>query len=203
MMKKTIVIAAALLLAATSAFAQKNLSIGAGFNNINNSFKAGDYTTKESLPGFYAGADVNIMFNDNFGVAPGVYYIMGMTSNSSYFKSSHQEHYFQIPVALNYGTAFGSTVRAFAYTGPVFSFGLINSAKVTSEVLDASKSTNLYGENSSISRFNLLWNAGVGIDLFESIRVTAGYDFGLLNRQKDSNVKQHTSQYHIGVAYLF
>ena len=97
----------------------------------------------------------------------------------------------------------------FAFAGPSLAIGLSSKTDVTAAVLGQSSTTNVdnYGKddegNCSYNRTNLYLGAGLGVDLMNMVRVSLGYDFGLLNRSAVDKTTLKQNQFRIGVAYLF
>ena len=60
--------------------------------------------------------------------------------------------------------------------------------------------TDLY-EN-TYNRFNIFLGGGAGIEV-ASFQVTVGYDYGLMDMSKNSDVKTNRSGLKIGVGFLF
>ena len=90
--------------------------------------------------------------------------------------------------------------KVFAYAGPSLQMGLASTSKIT--VGGTTNTTNNY-DNDSYGRMNVLVGGGIGADIADMLRLTVGYDFGLLDRNSSDNVSLKTSQLHVGVAYLF
>ena len=45
---------------------------------------------------------------------------------------------------------------------------------------------------------------GMGVDLGKRLRLTVGYDFGMMNRYTEGNgIVRHRNQLHGGLAFLF
>ena len=123
--------------------------------------------------------------------------------------SKTKEMYLSIPVTANYAYAVNKDVRVFAFAGPSLAIGLSSKTDVTAAVLGQSSTTNVdnYGKddegNCSYNRTNLYLGAGLGVDLMNMVRVSLGYDFGLLNRSAVDKTTLKQNQFRIGVAYLF
>ena len=100
-------------------------------------------------------------------------------------------------------------LRLFFFGGPTVSAGI--SSKTTlkagisgigqaNTVIDNySKDVNNYG------RFDVMLGGGMGFDFANRLRLTVGYDFGMLNRYTASatSVQHHRNQLHAGLAFLF
>ena len=204
-MKKifTVVLAASMMLFATNAFAQ--MSVGAGYVNSQQKYKAGGISATTALNGFYVGGAYNINIAGGFGIAPGLYYEFLTRSDKSFLGTTGdtKEHYITLPVMFNYGISIAPSVALRLYTGPSFAYGL--SSKTVDHITSVDYTTDNY-DSSGYERFDVLYGGGIALDINDRFRINAGYDFGLIDRDgnaddKDSSV--HRNQLHVGVAYLF
>lgn len=211
-MKKfvTIIAAAAMMFSAGTAFAQIN--VGAGYVNSVDKTKVDDKTSTNTMNGFYVGGGYSIPIVAGLKVTPGVYYNFLTKSDAASVGSiatltgDLQEHYLNVPVSFSYGYEFTPDFKVFAYAGPTFSVGLASKTKVTGSALGVTtdKTIDNYDEDYKYGRFDVLLGAGAGVDLFGSVRVSVGYDFGLVNRYTgDADLTRHRNQLVVGVAYLF
>lgn len=208
-MKKIIITLALVAAAATSAFAQA--SVGAGYLNSTSTTKVGDNTSKGgALNGFYAGADYSVALGP-VAFTPGIYfsYLSGKkTSNLGSIASASgttTEMYLSVPMNFSYGIDLGSSLRAFVYAGPTLNLGCSATYKAEASALGASgeKTIDLYGDNSNYGRFDLQLGGGIGVDIMKMIRISAGYNYGMLDRNSSDNISLHRSEMHVGAAFLF
>ena len=58
-------------------------------------------------------------------------------------------------------------------------------------------------DNKAYKRFDILMGAGLGVELFGILNVTAGYDWGLFNQSKLDGVKLHRNQFNVGLGISF
>lgn len=218
-MKKiyAIVLSAALLLVGTQANAQ--LSIGAGYLNSTLTGKSGNTTLKgEPSNGVYLGGTFNIPIAGELGIAPGLYYSLIAGSGSGTYLAGYAsgnvaftEHAVNVPVYLNYGLDMG-TVKLFMFGGPTFQYGLSSTYKVDGSVTIPFFNINLKSggvidnyKDRDISPFNIYVGGGLGADLMDMLRVTIGFDYGVLNLYKgnDTDTVYNRYNFKFGVAYLF
>lgn len=214
-MKKIILTIAIVAVAATSAMAQslEGLSAGAGYLSTTStgSVTVGNTTTTTKTPftGFYAGAAYAFEVYNGLAVEPGIQFKhIGNTETSSLLGQSATtkttENYIEIPVNFTYGLEIiPSTLKVSVYAGPTFDFGLSSKAVTTNTVTDDVVTVNNYDEDSKYGKFDVLVGAGVHVDVLEMIRVSAGYNFGLINRTSQDNSTIFNKGLHVGVAYLF
>lgn len=211
-MKKIALTLALAVVSATCAMAQ--ISVGAGYLNETSttSWTSGNTTTTTKTPfgGFYIGGDYEYAIGQGLSFSAGLKGVMYSNKNVEELPivgdvtTKTKEFNLVVPVAVNYSYVISPDLKAFAFAGPSFSFGLSAESKTTYEA-DADRTTtvNLYGEDSNYKGFNLFLGAGVGVDVMDMVRVKFGYDFGLANRSSAENTTIKDSQWYIGVAYLF
>ena len=212
MKQKSLFLAALLLLAEIPAVAQ--VSIGAGYVNSADRVKTSNTETQvNNANGFYGGLGFTLPIAGDLSVTPGVYYtyLTSGTANSVgggilSWAGTTKEHYINVPVRLEYGAEILPNFRLFFFGGPTFSAGLASKTTLTGSVLGFSANTVIdnYKDTDNYGRYDILLGGGMGVDLAKRIRVTAGYDFGMLNRYTNSdNIVRHRNQLHAGVALLF
>ena len=219
---KKVILAAAALAVSISSFAQ--ISVGAGYVNdaYRQTINISDNTTNNSSfanNGFYLEGAYSYPLTTDFSLSAGLRFSwLGRTETGNYdlgsihvgdATSKTKEMYLSIPVTANYAYAVNKDVRVFAFAGPSLAIGLSSKTDVTAAVLGQSSTTNVdnYGKddegNCSYNRTNLYLGAGLGVDLMNMVRVSLGYDFGLLNRSAVDKTTLKQNQFRIGVAYLF
>lgn len=207
-MKKIILSIALATVAATSAMAQ--FSVGAGYLNQTLKTTVSNTTTNAAFQGVYVGADASYYLGLGFSLVPGIYYgYLSSDENLGFslasVSSSTKNHYIAVPVNFKYGIKPLDVLGVFAYAGPQFSLGISSKTTTTGTVLGASGSSVLdnYGDDGSLNRFNLSAGVGLGVELFEVVRVEFGYNYGFLNLNKTDNVTSTASSWHVGAAFLF
>lgn len=211
-MKKAMLMAAALLVAVTS-FAQ--VQIGAGYVNSTDRTKLSNdaEVSTAAANGVYAGIGVTLPLAGDLAVTPGVYYTFltshnGRSVANGILSASGdlQEHYVNVPVYFNYGSELAPNFRLFFFGGPTFSAGLISKTVLSASILGFSANTAIdnYRDVSGYGRFDVMLGGGMGVDLGKRLRLTVGYDFGMMNRYTEGNgIIRHRNQLHGGLAFLF
>jgi hypothetical protein len=208
----TLVAAAAMFIAVD---ANAQLGVGVGYNLINTTAKLADESDDESLNGFYVEATYEFNFLEakwgSLGVQPGLRYTFGGETESEELsgltaRASLTEHYLDIPVNVKYSyDIMPSSLKAYAFAGPVFSCGLASSLKVKAN--DTSVKTSNY-KDSEYGRFDIKLGLGAGVTLMEKFDVKLGYNIGLLNRYTGEQIenmkyKTHTGVFYVGVGFNF
>jgi hypothetical protein len=211
-MKKAMLMAAALLVAVTS-FAQ--VQIGAGYVNSTDRTKLSNdaEVSTAAANGVYAGIGVTLPLAGDLAVTPGVYYTFltshnGRSVANGILSASGdlQEHYVNVPVYFNYGSELAPNFRLFFFGGPTFSAGIISKTVLSASILGFSANTAIdnYRDVSGYGRFDVMLGGGMGVDLGKRLRLTVGYDFGMMNRYTEGNgIIRHRNQLHGGLAFLF
>ena len=199
-MKKTLctLLAAAALLAGVEAQAQ--MSVGAGYLNITQSFD----NTSANGNGAYAGLSFNIPLAGGFGIAPGVYYTFSNYKQDAAWgllKGSTTEHAINVPLNLNFGCNLARDMRAFIFGGPTFQYGLSSKTKT-----DLAGAATVNGDNyadDGTQRFVDYAGGGLGMDIANTFQVTVGYDHSVTNMIKSDSHKVGRGLLKIGAAMLF
>lgn len=199
-MKKTLctLLAAAALLAGVEAQAQ--MSVGAGYLNITQSFD----NTSANGNGAYAGLSFNIPLAGGFGIAPGVYYTFSNYKQDAAWgllKGSTTEHAINVPLNLNFGYNLARDMRAFIFGGPTFQYGLSSKTKT-----DLAGAATVNGDNyadDGTQRFVVYAGGGLGMDIANKFQVTVGYDHSVTNMIKSDSHKVGRGLLKIGAAMLF
>ena len=199
-MKKTLctLLAAAALLAGVEAQAQ--MSVGAGYLNITQSFD----NTSANGNGAYAGLSFNIPLAGGFGIAPGVYYTFSNYKQDAAWgllKGSTTEHAINVPLNLNFGYNLARDMRAFIFGGPTFQYGLSSKTKT-----DLAGAATVDGDNyadDGTQRFVVYAGGGLGMDIANTFQVTVGYDHSVMNMIKSDSHKVGRGLLKIGAAMLF
>lgn len=187
---------ASLMLLGTNAFAQ--MSFNAGYLNSTLATK----NTSSGSNGAYAGISFDVPISGGLGIAPGVYYSALFSKNTELFgfgTGSFQEHAINVPVYLNYGFALARDTKFFIFGGPTAQYGLMS--KVKHEVGSVNATVDNY-KDSDFNRFNVYLGGGVGFQA-GGIIVSVGYDYGMMNQYKNSDVACHRSNLKIGVGFAF
>lgn len=222
---KRIVIAAVLAFIAVSASAQ--ISVGAGYLQSTATYQSkpeADVNLTQSN-GFYAGLGYETSLMQGLGLSAGVYYsylysadagstAIGTVATGT-LETNLKEQYINVPVAVNFGYNLTRDLRLFAFGGPTLSLGLSSmshydaSANIIGITISDSGDTDNYAgtddDPSPYGRFDLLLGAGAGVDIQGKYRLTVGYDWGMLNRNVDteSTAVRHRNQIKAGIAFLF
>ena len=212
-MKKilTTLLAASMMLAGTSVFAQ-NLAVEAGFGLSSTRFNYTLGSTTADLYGGTLGLSYEIpVVEGTIGFAPGIQvgYFTGGDVNLPFNlgKASFNESYLAVPLDLNLHLPISEDMKFLIVAGPTLDLGLTSRAKLK----DTSAEYDIYdgalGDMTKYNRFDVLIGGGLGLDVMDAVRVTVRYDYGLINRNggnlTSGFLKVHRSQLKLGVGFLF
>lgn len=201
-----------MMLLGTSAFAQ--ISVGAGYLNSTNKTTIGN-NIQNSLPanGFYAGAEYLITEGKGFGISVGAYYSYAASTAETGFSlfgiqigasSKVEEMYLDVPVRFNLSAGLTPALRGFIFAGPDFNYCLSSTTEIGGSIAGKSgksgKSNNLTADS---NRIDVMLGGGVGIDYNDKIRLSLGYDFGLVNKVNSEEITQTRNVLKAGIAFLF
>lgn len=196
-MKKSVMIsiaAAALMLIGANASAQIGIGIGAGTRI----FKAKGIEGARYMPGVMVSFEDSQRVSDYFGYSAGIdfgtYKERGAADKTSGYMT---EMYIDIPVRAKFYLPVSDNFELFLFGGPVPSVCL-SAHRVTS----AGK-VNWFEASTNYTRYDVLVGGGIGADIAGHLRVTVGYDYGLLDRDGTDVVNLKMSIAKVGVTYLF
>ena len=211
----SLAVAASMMLIGTSAFAQA--SLGAGYINETNKVKIGDNASNMgALNGFYAGFGYDINEGEGFGISTGLYYSF-LTGNVpvpslSVISGDLTEHALNIPVKVGFSVPVGDGLKGFLNAGPTFVCGLSSTIKPLG--VDLLK-TDLY-KHEYLGRFDIMVGASLGAEINDMIRISVGYDLGMLDQfgagikgknddgsTKDRAYSLNRNRITVGLALLF
>lgn len=205
-MKKLIVVAAAMLLACATSFAQLNVNLG--YASSTDRYKAGNDLYSMRLNGFTVGVGFSLELADGLLFTPGVNYLFAGASDTVAgpvsLKGNVTEHYIHVPMTLSYDLPLSGGVKLFLFAGPTASVGIASNTKLTVNVgtLKADEVVDNYKDN-EYYRFDILLGGGIGLKIADSYLFKVGYDFGMLNRSGVKDVTDHRRLLTVGLSYLF
>ena len=197
--------------AAVTAFAQfpKGLSVGAGYGSGNKTFKNDGFDDETiKMGGFYFGATYNLALGESgLGVAPGLYLQIDKGDASDYLapgaKLDLKETSLSIPVFVNYSIPVADILKVTPFVGPTFMYNFTSKLVAEDDEINMYKDDPANGFESTYKHPNLFVGGGVALDIADIVRVSLGYDYGLLNRSSADGSKILDNRLHFGVAYLF
>ena len=185
------------LVPAQKLFAQK-FSLGPGVLLHSILVHEGNVIDMKSAPGLSLDFEVAFPVAPTFMISTGAsftglagYHFGGDTSLNL------GEIFFDVPVRGRVCIDLGPNVVLQFIGGPVMSVNLV------SIDAHASHTNNNYETYPELRRFDVLVGFGVGVELIKHIRITTGFDYGVLDRNGSSDAWMHRGQSKFGVQYIF
>jgi hypothetical protein len=163
------------------------------------SFVTGNSST--NYQGFALGFVQNVGVAKGIGVAAGGQFRMNMKSETSTLLNKKETQIVvDVPILFNYKIAVNRDLAIVPLVGPMLSLALTGNTKTTENVLGNAVNVNWYGDNSSLSRFNLYAVFGADVK-FNQFNLFGGYRLGLLDINKSNNIVTKTNGLFIGLGY--
>jgi hypothetical protein len=163
------------------------------------SFVTGNSST--NYQGFALGFVQNVGVAKGIGVAAGGQFRMNMKSETSTLLNVKETQIVvDVPILFNYKIAVNRDLAIVPLVGPMLSLALTGNTKTTENVLGNAVNVNWYGDNSSLSRFNLYAVFGADVK-FNQFNLFGGYRLGLLDINKSNNIVTKTNGLFIGLGY--
>ncbi|MBQ7945094.1 MAG: outer membrane beta-barrel protein [Bacteroidales bacterium] len=207
-MKKILISLVALSLVTFSVNAQLKFSASVGYADKTaiSKIESGNTVTTESsdMGGFYLGGIASYELMPNVAINGGLQFTLNTESDSEdsflgEITTKNTAMSLEIPVRASYLLDLG-VVGLFAYAGPVFELGLVNKSSFT--IGDNTTTSNYYGEDASLNRFDILFGGGLGLT-YGQLYLKCGYDYGLLNLSKVDGLKVHNAGLKAGLGVTF
>lgn len=207
-MKKILISLVALSLVTFSVNAQLKFSASVGYADKTaiSKIESGNTVTTESsdMGGFYLGGIASYELMPNVAINGGLQFALNTESDSEdsflgEITTKSTAMSLEIPVRASYLLDLG-VVGLFAYAGPVFELGLVNKSSFT--IGDNTTTSNYYGEDASLNRFDILFGGGLGLT-YGQLYLKCGYDYGLLNLSKVDGLKVHNAGLKAGLGVTF
>ncbi|MBR5174411.1 MAG: PorT family protein [Bacteroidales bacterium] len=206
----TTLLAASMMLAGTSMFAQ-NVVVEAGFGMSNTNFNALGYKANADLFGGTLGVSYAIpVIEQTLDFAPGVqfgYFTKGNVDIYGYDNVSFTETYLAVPLDFNFKIDMSEDMRFLVFAGPTLDLGLTSRIKEKATSMEYDIYSGKLSDYTKYGRFDVLIGGGVGFDVMDAVRFSVRYDYGLINRNGGNLtgglLKIHRSQLKLGVGFLF
>ena len=198
-MKKVLAIVAFVAALFVAGNVQAQSTIYAGY--APETFVTGNTST--NYQGFFAGFTQNFGLSQGIGVAAGAQVRMNTKSESTTVlgvTSTTKDSQFlvDVPILFNYGIGINRDIKVTPFVGPMVSLALTGNTKYT--LGSNTTTTDWYGDNSKMSRFNLYAVFGADVK-FSQFNLFGGYRLGLLDLNSSDNVTLKTNGLFVGLGY--
>lgn len=217
-----------------SHYGHNGIELSVGY--LHSNYRHKDFTSDRNdsdkgLNGLYVG-----MTKDFTLVRRALYFQTGVTygyqnvsdrfnQSSLQIVSDRSEHYLDIPVRIKFAMDVMPNLRAFVYTGPTLNFGLSAKQMARTRVSEGEVGRYTYNyytgktkvntipnyssnvPGSVYRRFDAQMGFAVGAEIYEIATVKLGFDWGLINKNKNRNVADylvtHRNTFYLGVGVRF
>ena len=159
--------------------------------------------TSTNYQGFFAGFTQNFGLSQGIGVAAGAQFRMNTKSESNTLlgvTSTTKENQFliDVPILFNYGIGINRDLSITPFVGPMVSLALAGNTKYS--IGSSTTTTDWYGDNSNMGRFNLYAVFGADVK-FGQFNLFGGYRLGLLDLNSSDNYTLKTNGLFVGLGY--
>lgn len=198
-MKKTLVILMIMaFLPAQTLLAQK-FSIGAGASAHVFLLHEDNDISARFAPGASLDFELSFPFTQSFTLATGV----SVSGVAGYHFAGRKdvnlgEIYVDIPLRAKLYIELSDVVDLIFFTGPVFSVNALSA-----NVHGTSNMVNNYSTYPNLRRFDVMLGAGTGVELSKRVRISLGFDYGLMDRNTVNGNWAHHGQFKLGAQYIF
>ena len=198
-MKKVLAIVAFVAAMFIAGNVQAQSTIYAGY--APESFVSG--STSTNYQGFFAGFTQNFGLSKGIGVAAGAQFRMNTKSESTTIlgvttTTKNSQFLVDVPILFNYGIGINRDITITPFVGPMVSLALAGNTKVS--VGSSTSTSDWYGDNSRLSRFNLYAVFGADVK-FNQFNLFGGYRLGLLDLNSSDNVTLKTNGLFVGLGF--
>ena len=198
-MKKALVILMILaFLPAQSLWAQK-FSLGVGTSAHVFLLHEDNDISARFAPGASLDFEVSFPFTQSFTLATGA----SVSGVAGYHFAGRKdvnlgEIYVDLPLRAKLYIGLSDVVDLIFFTGPVFSVNVLSA-----NVHGFSNMVNNYSTYPNLGRFDVMLGAGTGVEINKHVRISLGFDYGLLDRNRSSQNWAHHGQLKLGAQYIF
>ncbi len=196
-MKKVFAIVALVAAMFVAGNVQAQTTIYAGY--APESFVSGNNSS--NYQGFFAGFTKNFGLSNGIGVAAGAQFRMNTKSGDTFFgfgTGKSTQALIDVPILLNYGIGINRDLTITPFVGPMLSLALVGNTKTS--IGNSTTTSNWYGDNSRLNRFNLYAVFGADVK-FSQFNLFGGYRLGLLDLNSSDNITLKANGLFIGLGY--
>lgn len=188
-MKKQLLLAITLMWA-MMANAQMSVQVGYLLNTENT--KVAGVSSTNTYSGFMVAADYNVNLTGNLFVAPGLGLSYSFDNSDG---AKYKEFGMYVPIDFNYRFPVSDALSLSVYAGPSLYYGFLSKDTSTDPAYNYYDTEN--------RRFSVELGGGLWCDIKETVRVKAGYKWGMTNTSKIDGITENNGCMYISVGYLF
>lgn len=200
--KIKILLLAAALLGATSAYAQQDWNVSVGYSA--NAFRGADcssFMSTHSLNGFYAGVRHEFYFSALAGLTfePGLLFCYQSGRNDANVKPKFiKMHYLSVPMDVKYTFSIANGATGSFFTGPVFNVGLFGNLYENGNFVTVK---DLEDPMHKLTRASLQWGFGLAFTVADAVQLRASYALGVSRLIPEQEL--HANTLSVGLGLLF
>lgn len=207
-MKKTLFFFALTMLLLSATKLQAQLGFHAGYAPqtfaISGQTTDGTITLPGLSHGFYGGIHYHRAIADKFGFTAALQIrLNSVTVNETDFSTQDSQFLMDLPLLLNYGFSLGHNLTLGAFAGPMLSYGISYTYKITdAETYEVEATYNRYSTTESayaLRRFEVAAAGGLFFK-FRSYMLYGGYRIGLNDLDKISGCATRPKGFFIGLS---
>ena len=153
------------------------------------------------MPDNYDRLTKNFGLSNGIGVAAGAQFRMNTKSGDTFFgfgTGKSTQALIDVPILLNYGIGINRDLTITPFVGPMLSLALVGNTKTS--IGNSTTTSNWYGDNSRLNRFNLYAVFGADVK-FSQFNLFGGYRLGLLDLNSSDNITLKANGLFIGLGY--
>lgn len=201
-MRKLLIAIAVVFIATFTSNAQYIVSAGYTHNNYVTTYLSSGIKVPLKGNGFFLMGRYQHSLNEKTNVSAGLRLdYIGLTEQLTYTTAKNSQIHVGIPVMISTYKDFGNEIGVGIEAGPTFSLGLLNHELIYVDGVRKGDPINVY-EDGLTNRFNVLLGANVFADIFHQFRASVGFDYGILDLNKNDYEQKKHSRINIGLSML-
>ena len=172
-------------------------TISAGYLRSTYTSKYDGTTYSMNGNGLFVGADIDVDLTDGLAFTPGLFFDY---ANYEILDNIHANvYYLRAPLHIKYTYYLEKDLSLFVDGGPGLSYGLGGKVRYHNGGIDVNE--DFFTDDDR--RFDIPLGLEVGANLPYNLRLTFGYDWGLLNQSADDDDNVRRNFLHVGLGYRF
>jgi len=155
---------------------------------------------------------IDWLWGENIYLQPGLMFVpkgyesYKRESADTSFNYKLRAYYLEIPLTIAYKYPITKDIKLFADAGAYFSIGLFGKIRendvVWEKVMDTFGNIKT-GDMEQLQGYDMGWQAGGGVELYDRIRLRVGYERGFLQSIKNFDSPQQNTMWSLSLGYYF